>query len=88
MAKTKTAKWDASEYLDSEKRITAYLNAVFEDNGDEPALIAKARGMTQLARKTKMSRTALYTALSSEGNPEFATIIKVANGSGIKFRVT
>ncbi len=92
--KANTTPWDASEYLDSEEKITAFLNAVFEEDGDDPAFIAKAfghvakaRGMTQLAKKIKMSRSALYAALSGEGNPEFATILKVARGLGIKLRV-
>ncbi len=91
MAKTKTYRWDSSKYLTSEKRITAYLNAVFEEHGDDPAFIAKAfgivaraRGMSKLARKIGMSRSGLYTALSGEGNPEFATMLKVMNVLGVK----
>ncbi len=95
MAKLKTYKFDAADYLKDEKDIAAYLNAVLEDYGDDAAFIAKAlgtvaraRGMSKVARKAKMSRESLYRALSGKGNPEFATIIKVANALGVQFRVT
>lgn len=78
----KTRKWDVTEHLDSEERIAHFLDAVFEDG--DPALItaalgdiARARGMTQIAEETGLSREALYRALSAEGNPEFATVLKV-----------
>jgi probable addiction module antidote protein len=63
--KTKTYKWDASKYLKDEKDITVYLNLVFEEDGDDPEFIAKAfrtvakaRGMSKLARQIGMSRSA------------------------------
>ena len=66
-----------------------YLEACLEEN--DPALIthalgviARARGMTQLAKDTGISREGLYKALSAEGNPEFATILKVTRALGIK----
>lgn len=78
----KTRTWDASEHLDSEEMIFAYINAAFEEG--DPALIAealgdvaKARGMTAIARRAGLSRESLYRALSRDGNPEFATIMKV-----------
>lgn len=85
----KTTRWDASEHLGSPEEIAAYLAAVMEDG--DPRLItaalgdvAKAHGMTQLARHTGLSRESLYRALSSEGNPEFATVIRVLQALGIK----
>lgn len=91
MAKTKTYKWDSSKYLNSEARVAAYLNAAFEEHGDDPAfiakafgIVAKARGMSKLARKLGMSRSGLYAALSGNGNPEFATMLKVMNELGVK----
>ena len=78
----KTKAWDASEHLDSEEAIFAYMNAAFEDG--DPTLIAaavgdvaKARGMTAIAKAAGLSRESLYKALSADGNPEFATIMKV-----------
>lgn len=86
---TKTKIWDASEHLDSEEAIFAYMNAAFEDG--DPALIsaalgdiAKARGMTGIAKAAGLSRESLYKALSQDGNPEFATVMKVMKALGIQ----
>jgi len=84
-----TRPFDASEYLDSPEAIEAYLADAFESG--EPAeitdalgVVARALGMTQLARDTGLTRPALYKALSREGRPEFATIVKVANALGFR----
>ncbi len=84
----KTRPFDAAEYLDSEEDVREFMAAAFE-SGD-PAhiarcvgIVARARNMSQLARDVGMSRAALYRALSGEGNPEFATIVKVLNALGI-----
>ncbi len=89
MAKSKTKKYDAAEYLETEEDMAAYLQAAFEDG--DPALvihslgnIARARGMSQIARDTGLRRESLYKALSPEGNPEFATVLKVVQALGIK----
>lgn len=78
----RTKAWDASEHLDSEEMIFAYMNAALEDG--DPALvtaaigdIARARGMTHVARIAGVSRESLYRALRADGNPEFGTIMKV-----------
>ena len=70
--------------------MVAYLSAALEEN--DPSLIAaalgdiaKAKGMTQIASQTGLGRESLYKALSSEGNPEFATILKVMNALGCIF---
>lgn len=88
----KTKAWDASEHLESEEAIFAYMNAAFEDG--DPALIAaalgdiaKARGMTGIAKAAGLSRESLYRALSAEGNPEFGTIMKVLKAMGIHLSV-
>ncbi|MGW8257265.1 MAG: addiction module antidote protein, partial [Thermoguttaceae bacterium] len=79
---TKTKKYDVVQYLDNEEDMAAYLQAAFED-GDPTLIIhalgniARARGMTAIARETKLRRESLYKALSPEGNPEFATVLKV-----------
>ena len=90
MVKLKT--WDASEHLDSEEMIFAYMNAAMEDG--DPALftaalgdIARARGMTEIAKRAGVSRESLYRALSRDGTPEFATIVKVMNAMGLRMSV-
>jgi probable addiction module antidote protein len=89
MAKTKTRTWDATEYLESEEDMASYLEAALEE--DDPALfaaalgdIARAKGMTQIAREAGLGRESLYKALSADGNPEFATILKVVRSLGLK----
>lgn len=88
----KTSKWDVTQFLDSEDRIALFLEAVFEDG--DPALIqaaigdvARARGMTDLAKSTGLAREALYRSLSETGNPEFATIMKVIKAMNMKITV-
>lgn len=73
------------------KEIAAYLDAVLEEAGDDPKFIihalgvmARAHGMSQLARESGIKRESLYLALSEEGNPEFATIWKVVRALGIR----
>jgi probable addiction module antidote protein len=89
MATETFSRYDTVDYLKSEADIAAYLEAVMEDG--DPSLIAaalgdiaRARSITQLARDTQMSREGLYKALSGEGNPSFATILKVAKALGLK----
>jgi probable addiction module antidote protein len=89
MAKTKTRAWDAAEHLESEEDMASYLEAALEEG--DPVLIvaalgdiARAKGMTQIARDTGLGRESLYKALSPEGNPEFATVLKVVEALGLK----
>lgn len=89
MAKVKTRPYDAAEYLETEEDMAAYLEAALEEG--DPALvihalgvIARARGMAQIARDSGFRRESLYKALSAEGNPEFATVLKVVKALGIK----
>ena len=91
MAKLKLRKWDSAEHLNSDEDIALYLDACLEEAGGDPAFIAKAlgniaraRGMSQLARETGLGRESLYKALSGEGNPSFATILKVIHALGVK----
>jgi probable addiction module antidote protein len=73
MAKTKTRRWDAADYLEMEKDIAAYLEAALEE-GDAALFtaalgdVARAKGMTEIARKTGLGRESLYKALSPDGN--------------------
>jgi len=89
MKKEKITKWDAAEHLKTKADIIAYLEAALEEN--DPALvaaalgdIARAKGMTRLAKQTGLGRESLYKALSPSGNPELATILKVVNALGLK----
>lgn len=85
--------WDAATYLDTKEDIIAYLEAALEEG--EPTLIvaalgdiARSKGMTYIARETGLGRESLYKALSNNGNPEFATVLKVINALGLRFQVT
>ena len=93
MSKTKTLPWDAAEHLNTEEEMAAYLEAALEEG--DPTLvasalgdIARARGMTQLARETGLGRESLYKALSPSGNPEFATILKVIRALGLELHAS
>jgi probable addiction module antidote protein len=89
MAKTRTTRWDAAAHLDSEDAMVAYLEAALED-GDAAVVtaalgdIARAKGMTRVARRAGLGRESLYKALSADGNPEFATVLRVVAALGIK----
>ena len=92
MAKTQTQLWDAANHLETKEDIAAYLEAVIEDG--DPALIAAAlgdiarsKGMTQISHDTGLGRESLYKALSIQGNPEFATILKVIHALGLRLQV-
>ncbi len=91
MANVKLRKWDSAEHLRTDEDVANYLDACLEEAGDDPSFIAKAlgniaraRGMSRLARDTGLGRESLYKALSGEGNPSFATILKVINALGVK----
>jgi probable addiction module antidote protein len=93
MPKTKTYPFDSAEYLDSLEAISVYLEEAF--NTDDPSFIAfalgqvsRAKGMSEVARKTGLSRESLYKALSADGNPEFATILKVMKALDLKITAT
>ena len=89
MSKTVTTPWDPADHLETEEDMVAYLEAALEEN--DPALvtaalgdIARAKGMTQVARDAGLGRESLYKALSPTGNPEFATILKVVAALGLQ----
>lgn len=93
MSMSSTRPWDAAEHLQSEADMVAYLEAAFEDG--DPSLIAaalgdiaRARGMTQVARDAGLGRESLYKALSAEGHPEFATIMKVLGALGLRLHAS
>jgi probable addiction module antidote protein len=93
MSKIKTKVWDPAQHLETEEDMAAYLEVALEDG--DPSLvaaalgdIARAKGMTQLARDTGLGRESLYKALSPNGNPEFATVMKVVNALGLRLHAT
>lgn len=90
----KLRKWDSAEHLKTEEDMVRYLEACLEDAGDDAAFISKAlgniartRGMSQLSKATGLGRESLYKALSGEGNPSFATILKVTHALGLKLHI-
>jgi probable addiction module antidote protein len=95
MEKVALRKWDVVEHLKTEEDMAAYLEAAIEEAGDDSAFIAKvlgdiarARGMSQLAKDTGLGRESLYKALSGEGNPSFATILKVTRALGLRLHAS
>lgn len=91
-AMKKATSWDAADYLETEADIAAYLNAAFED-GDTSVIaaalgdVARAKGMTQLAKETGITRDGLYKALSPTGNPSFDTVQKILRAFGLRLDV-
>jgi probable addiction module antidote protein len=89
--KTKTSPWDVAEHLRTPKEMAAYLEACIEEADGDAAFIAKAlgdiaraQGMTQVAKDSGLSRESLYKALSGERSPSFDTILKVVTALGLK----
>lgn len=94
MSKTRTSEFDVAEHLRTDEEIEAYLEACFDDPEADAAFIAKAlgdiaraKGMTQVARDAGLSRESLYKALSGERSPEFDTILRVTRALGIQLHV-
>lgn len=93
MTKVKTAPYDTAEFLDSDEVATAYLEEAFA-TGDPKFIaqaigtVARARGMTGVAKDAGVSRESLYRALSADGNPEFATMVRVVAALGLRLSVT
>ncbi len=92
--KVKTTRWDVQDHLTTDEDCRLYLEACFEEAGDDPAFIAqalgdvaRAKGMMRLARETGLAREALYRSLSADGNPSFATVLKVAKALGVRLTV-
>jgi probable addiction module antidote protein len=90
-AKTKTVPYDVAAQLRTPEEMAAYLDAWLSDFPDDAAGItralgdiARAKGMTQVAKETGLSRESLYRALSADGNPSFATVLRVARALGVR----
>jgi probable addiction module antidote protein len=89
--KTKATAYDVSEHLRTPEEMAAYLDAWLEEAPEDAAGIARAlgdiaraKGMSQVAKDAGLSRESLYRALSAEGNPSFSTVLKVAKALGVR----
>ena len=88
MEKYKFTKFDAADYLDSDETIAAYISAVLEENNPEAFLdalktVARAKGMTELAKESGLSREQLYRSFSDKGNPTLKTMLAVMRAVGL-----
>ena len=84
----KTTRFDAADYLDTEERQVAYITAALETGDadfvrDALGLIARARGMGEIAKNAGLNRESLYKALGETGNPEFATVMRIVRALGL-----
>src|ERR1051325_405814 len=91
MKKIKTTRYDVADHLRTPQEMAAYLEACFEEANGDAAFIAKAlgdiaraKGMTEVARDAGLSRESLYKALSGERSPDFQTILKVVDALGLR----
>jgi probable addiction module antidote protein len=91
IAKIRTSPYDVAEHLRTPEEMAAYLDAWLDEAPEDAAGIAKAlgdiaraKGMSQVAKDAGLSRESLYRALSGDGNPSFATVLKVARALGVK----
>ena len=84
----KTTRFDAADYLDSEERQVAYITAALETGDanfvrDALGIVARARGMSEIARNAGLNRESLYKALGETGNPEFSTVMRIVGAMGL-----
>ena len=92
MAKTETTKFDSADYLNSAEAIAAYLDDWLEDGSPEElrhalATVARSKGMSDLARRSGLSRPGIYKALGEDGNPSFETIRSILGAMGLRLTV-
>ena len=91
MSKKKIKRFDAADYLDNDEVISEYLNAALEDENPDVFLaavadVAKARGMSQLAKDAGLGRESLYKALSPGAKPRYDTVLKLLRALGVDLR--
>lgn len=91
--KIATRPFDPAEYLDSDEGIAAYIEEALDIGdpafiADALGVVARARGMSQIAKETGLGRESLYKALSPDGNPEFATVLRVLKALGLRLSVS
>jgi probable addiction module antidote protein len=85
---SKTTRFDAVDYLDTKERQIAYITAALESGDadfvrDALGLVARARGMSEIAKNAGLNRESLYKALGETGNPEFSTVMRVVSALGL-----
>lgn len=90
---TKLTTFDVSQYLDSKEMIAEYLSQVLQDGDMNEVLeaignIAKAKGMSQIAKDTGLGRESLYKTFSADAKPRFETVMKVLDSFGVKLQVS
>ncbi|WP_312283461.1 addiction module antidote protein [Candidatus Igneacidithiobacillus taiwanensis] len=95
MESNELKKWDVVDHLRTDEEMAAYFDACLEEDPGDGSLvraalgdIARAKGMTALARDTGLTREGLYKALSANGNPEFSTVMKVIKAMGLQLHAT
>lgn len=86
--KSRTSRFDAADYLNTEERQVAYIAAALEAGDadfvrDALGLVARARGMAEIARNAGLNRESLYKALGQNGNPEFGTVMRIVRALGL-----
>jgi probable addiction module antidote protein len=84
----RTTRFDAADYLDSEERQVAYITAALETGDanfvrDALGIVARARGMGEIAKNSGLNREGLYKALGETGNPEFSTVMRIVRAMGL-----
>ena len=84
----KTTRFDAADYLDTEERQAAFIATALETGDadfvrDALGLVARARGMGEIAKGAGLNRESLYKALGKSGNPEFATVMRIVHALGL-----
>ena len=91
---TKLYDYDVSKHLRTSEEMAAYLQAAIDESDGDAGFIAealgdiaRAKGMAELSRETGLGRESLYKALSSEGNPQLSTVLKVAKALGLQLHV-
>ena len=86
MGQTRIGPWDPAEHLETREDMAAYLNVALEE--DDPNLIMAVLGDIARAQRTAVGRESLYRSLSADGNPEFATVLKVVRALGLRLQAT
>ena len=85
---SRTTRFDAADYLDTEERQVSYITAALETGDadfvrDALGLVARARGMSEIAKIAGLNRESLYKALGETGNPEFSTVMRIVRALGL-----
>src|SRR5688572_12684794 len=92
MARIETTAFDSADYLNTAESIAAYLDAYLEDASPEElrgalATVARSHGISDLSRRSGISRPGIYKALGEDGNPSFETVRSILSGMGLRLTV-